>query len=35
MVCGDDTVVPHKGLFVIRLFIPRKAHSIVPLVNGG
>ena len=27
VVCGDETVVPHKGLFVIRQFIPRKPHS--------
>ena len=27
MVCGDETVVPHKGLFVVRPFIPRKPHS--------
>ena len=26
VVCGDETVVPHKGLFVIRQFIPRKPH---------
>ena len=27
VVCGDETVVPHKVLFVIRQFIPRKPHS--------
>ena len=27
VVCGDETMVPHKGLFVIRQFIPRKPHS--------
>ena len=27
VVCGDETVVPHKGLFAIRQFIPRKPHS--------
>ena len=27
VVCRDETVVPHKGLFVIRQFIPRKPHS--------
>ena len=27
VVCGDETVVPHKALLVIRQFIPRKPHS--------
>ena len=27
VVCGDETAVPQKGLFVIRQFIPRKPHS--------
>ena len=27
VVCVDETVVPHKGLFLIRQFIPRKPHS--------
>ena len=27
IVCDDETVVPHKGLFVIRQVIPPKPHS--------
>ena len=27
VVCGDETVVPRKGLFIIHQFIPRKPHS--------
>ena len=27
VVCGDETAVPHKGLFVIRQFIPWEQHS--------
>ena len=27
IVCGDESIVPHKGLFLFRQFIPRKPHT--------
>ena len=27
IVCGDESIVPHKGLFLSRQFIPRKPHT--------
>ena len=26
-MCGDESIVPHKGLFLFRQFIPRKPHT--------